>query len=632
MSRIMLVAIVIGGALSWSGCGGSGEQAPPPPQVSALTISPTTVSLNQGATQAFTANLPVTWTVEEGAAGGAISGSGLYTAPLAPGTYHVQANSVASGTATAVVIVASMSIQIQPASITLPVNTSTDFAGLVFGSANDAVTWSLQEGASGGTIGFDPTACFQCAAYTAPPVPGVYHVIVASVANPNLTADATVTVVPPILTIFPAAETLGPGGTRQFSDSIQGLGDQAVTWTVQEGAAGGSISSAGLYTAPATPGTYHVIATSIADNNVAASSTLTIMGSGFKPTGSLSQARSLPTATLLQSGRVLVAGGSDVQALDSAELYDPVAATFSLIGSMTVARSGQSATLLNDGRVLLAGGVDPNGSIINSAEVYDPATGTFSATGALNVPRTAHTATLLTNGTVLISGGLSANRQVMPTAEIYHPLTGSFSTVSSMAVQRYAHTATLLTDGRVLIVGGNTVDQFPDFNPTQTAELFDPNTGMFSGAGSSTEARAEHSATLLPDGRVFIAGNVILVPDVNGAYDAGSPTTEIYDPATSQFSATANMTTARGNHVAMLLANGEVLLAGGVDANGYPQSSAELFDPTAGTFATTGGLQTPLESQAAVRLQDGRILVVGGSAQQDPNQNLASTTIAETYR
>ncbi len=125
-------------------------------------------------------------------------------------------------------------------------------------------------------------------------------------------------------------------------------------------------------------------------------------------TGSLNTARYLHTATLLPNGMVLVAGGldSNLNALDSAELYDPASGTWTLTGSLNTARVAHTATLLPNGMVLVAGGFDTSLNALDSAELYDPASGTWTVTGSLNTARYYHTATLLSNGMVLVAGGL----------------------------------------------------------------------------------------------------------------------------------------------------------------------------------------------------------------------------------
>jgi WD40 repeat protein len=192
------------------------------------------------------------------------------------------------------------------------------------------------------------------------------------------------------------------------------------------------------------------------------------------------------------------------------------------------------------------------------------------------VGRYLHTATLLQNGKVLIVGGvLTSTSDPDATAEIYDPATGTFTMTGAMATAREQHTATLLADGRVLIVGGTTSPPASltsawlatgavDLQGTATAEIYDPSTGSFSGTGSMAAARTFHTATLLPNGTVLIAG---------GGNE--NSTAEIYDPATGSFSVTGGMEVGRSGHTATLLPNGSVLVAGGGMFAGL--ASAELY-------------------------------------------------------
>jgi hypothetical protein len=179
----------------------------------------------------------------------------------------------------------------------------------------------------------------------------------------------------------------------------------------------------------------------------------------FSPTGNLNTGRHNSTATLLNNGKVLIAGGDSYIGAQhfcysSAELYDPSSGEFTFTGSMHAARCGYSApgftaTLLNDGQVLIAGG----GS--EPAELYDPSSGTFTLTGSLNTPRFSHTATLLPNGEVLIAGGTDTTGSTyLISAELYNPSTGSFSNTGSMHTARAFFTATLLGTGEVLAAAG----------------------------------------------------------------------------------------------------------------------------------------------------------------------------------
>jgi hypothetical protein len=176
-------------------------------------------------------------------------------------------------------------------------------------------------------------------------------------------------------------------------------------------------------------------------------------------TGSLAEARyAFHTMTLLPSGQVLVVGGgggsdSIPHALQSAELYDPATGTWAWTGPLPRTRSLHSATLLLTGKVLVAGGFS-DGGVHGVSELYDPATGTWAETGRLITARTFHTATLLPSGKVLVAAGNPGQTPPLASAELYDPATGTWSTTGDLVNARYKHTATLLSSGQVLIVGG----------------------------------------------------------------------------------------------------------------------------------------------------------------------------------
>ncbi len=163
-----------------------------------------------------------------------------------------------------------------------------------------------------------------------------------------------------------------------------------------------------------------------------------------------------------------------------------------LTGPLGAGRQIHTATLLADGRVLVAGGFDFADQPLSSAAVYDPATGTFSPTGSMATARGLATATLLADGRVLVAGGGAATwvqpGLVLASAELYDPKTGTFSPTGSMATAREGHTATLLRDGRVLIAGG--IDASTGDHTVASAELYDPKTGTFSPTGPMKTARA----------------------------------------------------------------------------------------------------------------------------------------------
>jgi hypothetical protein len=178
---------------------------------------------------------------------------------------------------------------------------------------------------------------------------------------------------------------------------------------------------------------------------------------------------------------------------------------------MKQARENHTATLLPDGRVLVAGGDRPaRGAAqpyLAGAEIYDPATGEWTATGSLLTARASATATLLRDGRVLVAGGsgfevagVSETVTALAGAELFDPRTGAFTSAGSMTQARAGHTATLLQNGRVLFVAGSS-DQM-------SAELYDPSSGRFVATASTGVPIFDHTATLLADGRVLIAGGV----------------------------------------------------------------------------------------------------------------------------
>ena len=339
----------------------------------------------------------------------------------------------------------------------------------------------------------------------------------------------------------------------------------------------------------------------------------------FSATGTMTAARVNHTATLLKNGKVLIAGGAanndplrEGGILNSSELYDPATGAFRATGSMNFERVGHTATLLPDGQVLVVGGFANNGDAVATAELYDPVSGTFAKAAKLTDPRDSPTATLLANNDLLIAGGEvliygGPNKDVanvvhdrLNTAELYNPLTAAFSCIGgvsflgalcnqSMASRRLYHTATLLRDGRVLVAGGDS----NCLNYTGSAQLYDPKLGVFVPANDMVADRQQHTATIMSDGQVLLAGGLSSCATLPPVVDA-----EIYDPApavagvyTGAFTTTGTITEPRALHTAVLLPSGpdagSVLLAGGSLSG---NATAELYVPSAGSFACVGGV------------------------------------------
>ena len=235
-----------------------------------------------------------------------------------------------------------------------------------------------------------------------------------------------------------------------------------------------------------------------------------------------------------------------------------------MTGVLHAVRNGPTATLLPNGQVLVAGGEDDYSNPLSSAELYNPATGTWTTTSnSLNAARAFHTATLLPNGQVLVAGGVNIITDVvLSSAELYNPATGTWTTTSnSLNTGRYYHTASLLPNGLVLVAGG-----FTRSVELSSAELFNPATGTWTTNGSLNAARFGQTATLLPSGQLLIAGGV-------GAGALLLPARNWLAPATNSPPAHGprpiRLNNVRFLHTATLLPNGQVLVAGGNSYNPY---------------------------------------------------------------
>src|SRR5262245_24299752 len=267
-------------------------------------------------------------------------------------------------------------------------------------------------------------------------------------------------------------------------------------------------------------------------------------------------------------------------------------------GNMVTNQSGFTAILLTTGKVLITGGTNGETdccAIAAHPELYDPSTGTFSLAGPyaeMSVKVFPNGYSAGTSGLTYTAATLLADGKVLilsePAGELYDPVTNSFSVTGSMVAideggfwgkptQISARTAILMTDEKVLVAGGEPAYYDTGDFPLSRAERYDASTGTFTAISSMHVPREGHTATLLPDGTVLIAG---------GRPNNFCETTfwaELYDPSTGAFSSGIQMTAGRASHQATRLRDGRVLITGGLTTSTYPNcqtlASAELYTP-----------------------------------------------------
>jgi uncharacterized protein (TIGR03437 family) len=360
-------------------------------------------------------------------------------------------------------------------------------------------------------------------------------------------------------------------------------------------------------------------------------------GQSWTYTGSLNTARDRHSATLLPNGKVLVVGGFSDAQIHTAELYDPQTGTWSVTGSPNVPTTSVShGDTARERQGAPRWGVNSPDDLTSTAELYDPATGEWSFTGSLSAPLASHTATLLANGKVLFAGGgflthdgIGISFNPTKTAQLYDPATGKWSLTGNLSETRIGHNATLLQDGKVLVAGG-CLDGDCMFY-LDSVELFDPNTETWSLTGTINTPRDGHTLTTLPNGNVLLSGGQ------GRPFPFTLNTVEIYNPVSGRWSASSFLKR-RWAATVTLLPSGEVLVAGGSfsydSANpGHTEvfNSGELYDPATGGLKTSASLKTARHYHSATLLNNGTALIVGGSDDHNAlrSAELYSTTGSE---
>ncbi len=322
--------------------------------------------------------------------------------------------------------------------------------------------------------------------------------------------------------------------------------------------------------------------------------------------------RAQQTATLTTSGDVYYVGGlgaggalgfDDALVLQSSN-FNTISAT------MNTPVAYHTATMLPDNTILVAGGESAPNTPLATAQIYSPALGTFTpTTSPMSLSRSNHTATLLTNGRVLIAGGFTNQTSTQPTnvAEIYYPNTRIFSVTAPMAYPRAAHTATLMPDGSVIVLGGQTTAG----NYLSAAEVYSSTSAVWTTLTPIPTGLSEHTATLLKDGRILVIG---------GQTSSGpSGQTYAYTPVTNSWATLAPMPSSLYDHSATMMFDGRVLVAGGNDGTGS-QKKAYLYDPGGNSWSLAGKLTQGRSAHTATLLPNNTVMVTGGFGNPTPNE------------
>ena len=340
-------------------------------------------------------------------------------------------------------------------------------------------------------------------------------------------------------------------------------------------------------------------------------------------TGDLLHARAHATATRLGNGKVLIAGGDDdhYAQLASCELYDPASGTFVEAAPLPSPRAFHTASLLADGRVLIVGGGPgsqialPNGQAPTaSALLYDPAQDRWTPTGDLHAARAGHQAAVLGDNRVLITGGGSGvgpacaasypNCTIavsVSSSEIYDPAAGMFSTTGDLTQPRIAFTLVSLPSGKLLAAGGAADNQ-----SLSTAETYDTSTGKWAGTGAMSAKRFYQAATLLGDGHVLVVGGKL-------ANVAPLKENERYDEGAGAWQPVPSLPAPRTGGVALTLPSGHGVVIAGFDQIGSAfLDDAQVYDAAAEAWTATSPLANGRYGHTATLLADGSILVAGG--------------------
>ncbi|MFD9789819.1 kelch repeat-containing protein [Streptomyces sp. NPDC059070] len=323
---------------------------------------------------------------------------------------------------------------------------------------------------------------------------------------------------------------------------------------------------------------------------------------------------------------VLLVAGADANgvAVNRTALYSPTARTWTAGNPLQVPRRLHTVTLLDSGKVLVVGGTSgssPLSASLTSVELYDPADGSWKTVAGLREARRGHHAVLLSTRKVLVTGGLTTrsgdSAKALATAEIYDPDADTWTaTKQPMTDARTGHCAVALKGGQVLVAGGTAPVSGSGTASLAFCELYNPATESWTPAGSLLQPRSRHQLVLASDTTALAVGGATPGTPGDGTFDPfTSLTVERYDLATDKWTALTATPGGRGFHRVVPLGSGKFLVVGGTadERNGAGYQSALVYDSATGTWSAAAGLATGRWAFAATALADGKVLVTGGT-------------------
>ena len=415
--------------------------------------------------------------------------------------------------------------------------------------------------------------------------------------------------------LMPDGHVLAAGGFLNLNKVVGVYDPVAQSWTLTSWTTTLFSSATGL-----GDGTVLLVG-GITPGAQAAASAQIVSPQNVVPLGSGAHAGAGAAASLLTDGRLLVTGGTNLGTTETnADVFDPATNLWSAVAPISTARSRHQSTTLANGSVLVTGGLDGPSALLASAELYNPTTNAWTPAGTMSSVRYQHTATSLGSGMVLVAGGSAQLDQpsscscttYLSSADLYNPANNTWTPTGPLLTARYSHTATVLTNGKILVTGGfgGATSTLQNIGAVlASAELYDPTSGTWSAAAPMSVARMNHTATLLPSGKVLVTGGT------DGTLTLA--TAEVYDAASNTWTPAASLATPRQYQAAQILASGSVLVVGGLNDSSsatFGVASAELYDPAANTWSSAGALVTARQNFILAALGDGRVLLDGGSS------------------